>query len=1428
MTSMSSKHLLLILQSLLIWHVQANNTVLETSQILVTPDEKLNFDLSNIRSLEEATYKITSDIENIRTTQFESLNTIDLKTRYQIDFDFDPKDVKSLTFQNFSVYFIVNQTLYVLFEEQSKYVSQEKCSLFYVANHFIFCFDTSGISDTQNSKIPVTVLQNKFPLTILTQYDIEYTRNVVRDVQAFEYFKNEDDGFVMTIITQKDSLSDKEFYLNYYAYERDLKKIQFEVEFPEAKVLEANYINTQILLVSEKYLTTVRVKDQMPTHLTYVYSFSEDSLTNCNFDNSDASNMVLTCATNTFGKILKFLFLKSNFLINSMSTSSLNVPLSSDYLKTIIMYKYIYIVFETYIKVYSANNFEFHARSPTVIDLSDLELDPDPIKNTIGFFVSSSEFSYLQIFSHLQAICESFTAGSYLQVEYQDESRGIQKTVRFDLQVVPPDEDFHVLFDAETLPDISFNAKNLNFEIPPNLALGSDLNNYLVINEKTSLRYIKLDKDYKFDFNSNFNPSLSEFTKFLFHELNGVPMLTLITQTNSKLSIFQCRLSKTIRCRLTLELKMLKGELLQYTNFKANSLNSNSIIMLLSDRRVGVGNIDDLSGFKWTDMGSNLGLHSCTSPDQSNIFCICEKDNFVRKIMISNTLGVSMVSLPEMELAKALFSTPLFSDLVFIQTIEGITVFNFKLKKVKFTITNAITKNDKDFFLKISETYIVFLSKVINCFLFYDLREFYQGNTPKPRFKSCVPFPAGYKLSNFTVNNQFSDSKMPLILHDSTTNYLLMYDLSRPAMDLLFFVESISPRNKLELIYYQIHPQLSQPNFYFVTVSNPSYSDNPLLALRVNFSKRIQTSLSLDQQVFSTKFRIVSGLDSKNQKDYSLNLQRQKNTVDIKTFSQKLDKFNKDRFNLDYTNLYSINSLEFSLQLPSDESLNDFLNKFSVSPSLLYNHSFLQALNLRNFSLQSQVFLPIQSLLIILTRDSLLYFRYKDNRFNLLNIISLKDFFAFDAINCLFIQVDSKSNLHVLCDDSQTFQIIQFSLSNIFLPSTQTNLFNSQKNFVSGFYPLSSDRLLLFISDSGVNQTKFSTKSRETRSFYVVYDCAKSKPSPKLDLPQSTSDFLGFHSINGQINFFFKQLISPLPHDDIIPQNKGINLYFLDDSTDHLKFQKTIIINRAVKRLKKIMLTPDESNIILIYRTNQIGVVDSQSFLQNKFQIREIPNYDNFEIHHCVFEESEKQDQPYLLCFQLQSDTSPKENPINSLILSFNLFPELKNPQPLDYFNQFYPMKINQETGLQTIEMLLIKNPSNLNSKERYLILRIGTSIYDIFNLDRRVLMIKNDMVKNVLRFSASSPYTRVTNTLVINPKYNIKTMILFFSIGFGFIMLVLFFCHFKFMKDSILNKYKRFKIDEMNTILDEGEEEEKEKEIIEKSESVTSLDEIK
>ena len=1403
-----------ILKSLLllvcICNSLSTNLILETTQMLITPNQKLNFNLSNIRSLESATYTFKSDIENLKTNQFQNVSLTDLKTQYKLDVDIDPTKIDSFQSSDGSYFMTFENNLYVFYVEKHQYIKRPDCSVIHVANDFIFCIDLTKIEEPASAKIDISIYMNTSDIEKNSSYSVDLKGKTIESVKAFDYFKNEDDGMVLTILVdnpQKILKGDKDFQLIYLAFERNMVKLKLELEYPENNLISSNYINNQIMFVSQKYLTTLRLKnDEKDIKMSYVYSFYEDLLTNCNFDNSDSTNMILSCATQTLGKILKFSFLKSNFLINTMITSKILADSQADYLKTVIMYKYIYVLYKTKIQVFSTNNYEFHAISKEEIpDLTGLLTTSDPIMNTISYIGKGDQLVVMQVFSYLQALCVNYTKGTYMELDFEDTVSGMKKTVRFELEQVPADKEFYQIYEQKTLSDISFNGKNLNYKLISDLALGSDLNKILVVDGGDPISYKKINTNYKFVFNTNFNAALSEFTKFLYHESNGVPLLILVSQTNAKLSLFQCRISQTIRCRLSKEVILKKGELLQYANFRSTALSSDSVLVFVSDQRIGIGQMDDLDSMKWKDFEMNLGLRNCTSPDQANIFCICEHDNFIRKIMVSNNLEVSIFSIPEIELAKLLISSSMFTDLVFVQTINGLTIFNFKLKKIKYIITNEVTVNDTDFFIKISELYLVFISKKLNCFIFYELEEFRQGNSPIQKFSTCLSFPTGYKLSNYTVNSTFFDSKMPLILHDSSTNYLLMYDLSRPFMDLLFFVNPIAPRNKLEIINYQIHRSFSENDFYYVTISNPSYSVNPLACFEINFSKSIQTNLSLNQKSFPCVLKVVSGLNPDNHAEFTFTLNREMDTVSISAYKQQIDKFGEDRMSLSYSNLYSVNSLAFNLQVDPDLTINDFINKFTVTSSLVYNHSFLQSLNMRDFDLKSQVYLSERSLLIILTRDSLLYFRYKNNKFFLLNIVSLRDFFSFQNLQCLFISADSASDLHVLCDDSERFSIIKFSLSNIFLPVTTSHLFNSSKNWVTTMIGLVKDKMVIFNNDSGSNQSKYQTETTETRSFYTVYDCIQNIISSKMDLQQSYSDLLGVHSVGEQLFFFFRQKSFFLPLTDKILVNQGINLYTFDLQSLRLSFEKTITLQHGVDTLKHIMMTPTEEYFVLIYNSNQIETVITHDFVSEKFTVKKIPNYDNFQIQNCFFEE------PFteytLTCFMLQGDDSSKENEINSLILTFNLFPMNKEVVPTDFFEEFYPMRISKEVGLQDIDMLLINHTGFKNRKEKFLILRIGTSIYDIFNFDERELLIKNDMVKNTLGLSACSPYNNIPNQLIIIPKYNIKTLILFFSIGFASVMLILFLCHFKFMKDAILNKYKKFKIEDAETLLDVDQE---------------------
>lgn len=1393
--------------------------LVETQQVLVSSGQKLNFDLRSVRSEPEATYKFSSDIAELETNGFQAVDSLDIRAKFGIDFDYDSQDFSSFVVQEESVYFTLQGALYVLFVGTTKYAKVDACAQVHLSTDLIFCLGPAPERGAAPAAVEVTVLTNSPPFAKVGGYSLQLPAGGVKAVKAFDAFKNQDDGLVLAVILQKDpalrvGAASHDFTLVYCFLEREKEKLRLELDFPEAELLHSNFINDQIMFVSPKYLTTFRVgSDAKGASVSYVYSFYEDLLQHCSFDNSDATNMNLSCSTQTPGKVLSFSFLKSNFLINSFSQAALSLQ-PEGLLRTLIGYKYIFAVYATQITVFSKSNLEFHAQSQASLpSTAGLLLDSEAILDSISYVSGDGKLVSLQVFSFLRAACHAYTSGSYLQLDFQEPTSGASKQLRFELKEVPGEESFFVVYSQDSLPDISFNAKNLNYRIPANLVLGADLRPELLIGDAPPIPYNKMDTAYSFSFNTAFNPALSEYTQFLHFEDNGVPLFVLISQTNARLSLFSCRVAPLIRCRLTKEVALQKAEILRLSFFRTGVASTHSALVLISDRRVGIGRLDRLEELAWTELGSDLGLRDCTSPDRANVFCICERDNFVRKVMITAALRVSAVSIPEIELARSLYSTSSFKDLIFVQTIEGLTVFNFKLKKIKFELSNQVTANDKTFFVKISESFLVFISKDLNCFLFYGLEEFYQGNVPLPRFETCQPFPAGFKLSNFTINKRFHDSKMPLVLHNSDSNSLLLFDLARPQMDLLFFQRRVAPRNKLEIVNYQLHRSPSRPDTYYVTIANPSFSEQPLLAVRVDFSFSFQTDLPLGRASFDCQLRVSSGEGPAQSKSFSFRVARGLDTVDISTSSFVIDKMKNDQQTLDYATLFSRNALGFELQVDPLLSFNDFVNKYSLSPSLVYAHSFLQTLNMRDFALKSQVFLAAKSLLVILTRDSLMYFRYKEGSFSLLNIVSLLDFFALEQLECYFLSADSRADLHVLCDDSQAFRVVKFSLSNIFLPVSQTRLCESSRNAVRAFDPTEADQVVVFLDDSGANQSVFNAQSREDRSFFAVYDCASSRASPKTDLQQSFADFLGFHSLEGQTFFFFRQTSSFLPLTDHLVSAQGVNVYALDASSQRLVFQKTLSIGRPVARLHSIMLTPDKAFFLLVYASNQIEVAESKAFLADDFTVRTVPNYDNFAVQSCFFEEP--LDKYLLTCFLLQGDQSTKAFPVDSLVLTFDLFPEAAEPRPFDFFAQFYPLSLSQYIGTQDVGMLsIVLEGSASDSRQKFLILRVGGSLYDIFQQDHRQITIKNDLVQNTLHLLAYSPYHAVPNDLKVIPKYNIKQLIFIFSVAFGVVLLVLFLCHFKFIKDCVLNKYRRFKVVEEEILHKEDLEDVQEAEI--------------
>lgn len=604
--------------------------------------------------------------------------------------------------------------------------------------------------------------------------------------------------------------------------------------------------------------------------------------------------------------------------------------------------------------------------------------------------------------------------------------------------------------------------------------------------------------------------------------MNGVKVFLLVTQQDKTLSIFRCRAKRFLNCRLEIEVHLDNNQIIQYVALRPKTLSYPPALIIITDQQIATADANFVSELKWSLLGKDLGLNSCTSTDLSNIFCLSSKDNCVKKIMLSNSLKVSIVNIPEIELANAIYSSIAFKDLLFIKTIGYVKIFNFKLKKIKFEISNEIVRKDNDFSIKISDKYLVFISKSLSQFLMYDLIEFYQGNVPEVKFHNMVTFPKNLKLSNYTKNIYFDGSKMALILHDSKMNYLVVYDLSKPFMDILFCIESIFSRNKLEYIRYQIH-SIDDNNFhYYITVANPSYDKKPLSLYYINFELKFSSILYTFKDEYDATIRYQSATDPSLYKDYSFKINRVFDTVTIEQKPQTLSKaeqVTRKTMN-DY---FSPNIIDSRLFVHKNQDLNDFLNKHILTSSILHKKSFLQNLNHKDFGIESQLYIESVSILVVLMNDRLLYFRHKDNIFSLMNIISLLDFFGSENIECSHILKDKDDDLYILCNDSQSYYMLNFSLSNIFLPIQNLRLFNSNKNKISDFRDLNGDKFGIFYYDSGLNNNFWKNYKKGSRSFFKVYDITTKTISPKFNLQKAYINLISIIYLKG--NFLISRNI---------------------------------------------------------------------------------------------------------------------------------------------------------------------------------------------------------------------------------------------------------------------------------------------------------------
>ena len=552
---------------------------------------------------------------------------------------------------------------------------------------------------------------------------------------------------------------------------------------------------------------------------------------------------------------------------------------------------------------------------------------------------------------------------------------------------------------------------------------------------------------------------------------------------------------------------------------------STDYIVGITNERLVVFHIQSSSVLKTHVFDPKLQLRQCSTADHSNFFCSCEQDNLLRKIMLSQNFAVTIVPLPEISLINKLLSSKGRPDLLFVQTVQGVSVFDFKLKAVMTHLENEVTKSEQNYFLKVSERYLVFLSKSLGCFLFYDLRDFRQGVTPAPRFPSCVSFytSASLKISSYTENPEFFGSYLPLIVHDSTKNYLSVYDLSRPFSDLLYFSQPIFTRNKLEYIKYQIHRPVNRPDKFYLTVANPSFTEDPLSISKINLSFSFQTDLPENMSEFRTdafdarlKFDLKGTPSSA--KEYIFRVTRDNIGVKIIKKDRSIENMTEEIYGIQMSSLFSLNSLAYRLTVSPKVDLNDFVSRNIISPGMSYANSLLDILSPNQVAIQDIGFLVSRSLLILLSTDSLYYFTLASKDFRLLSRVPLVNFFVSNPVKCFSLLLDGSQRFHVLCDDKDSFSILQIKVENIYLPSRRVLLFNSQKNDLSGFHKLGDSKFIIFgNSDPNARTSVFG----DAHAFFIVYNAENGSVSAKIPLTRNYDNLLKIFEVKGNVKMIY-------------------------------------------------------------------------------------------------------------------------------------------------------------------------------------------------------------------------------------------------------------------------------------------------------------------
>ena len=521
-----------------------------TQELMVGQQEKLNFDFSDISPDKSLKFDFDSDVKDLKTNLFNSVSESDLKSLFGLDIE-DLSTVSSFQGQQGNFYIVIEKTLSILFKGQESAVEISKCERVFVSNDFIFCLDLTDMNKVGVRTIKMTCYKNSLAIRVVGRTDI-ISDSDVTFVKMFSDFKNMDDGMILVLIndSQKTGTEEDRFervkmaakgsdrlysnvkmsnphVLNYYLFERNNRVFYQELGFPEATVLETNYINHQMMFISPKFITTNDVKTKS-SNVSYVYSFYEETLDYCNFDNSDATNMILLCLTSTPDKLLRFFFLKSNFQINSLDVFKLKSGETNPIISQIVKFKYILELRQDSLTVFKTSDFLFHSflAPPPDIDFANSLLDFDPMSEALYLLGKGSKLTTVSLFSRIQATCDSFSAGTRVELRVSDlNSQNLIRKQKYNLMEVSSEPEFQVLYQQPNLDDLKIYSKNLIFPVERDLVLGKNVQIEFEMKSAEGERgewgenvqkYQKLDTDYDFLFNTEFNPALSEFTHFLY------------------------------------------------------------------------------------------------------------------------------------------------------------------------------------------------------------------------------------------------------------------------------------------------------------------------------------------------------------------------------------------------------------------------------------------------------------------------------------------------------------------------------------------------------------------------------------------------------------------------------------------------------------------------------------------------------------------------------------------------------------------------------------------------------------------------------------------------------------------------------------------------------------------------------------------------